>query len=182
MKVWSLEFEVDLFDNLEPVSSWSVEKIQSFDGRQHKKEWVKEKVKRMEPWKGLDLGDAPGFEIPVFSRRAVSCLGSLLRDYVEFLPLESEEGEFFGVNITNVLEGAVDYERSEVIRYSSGRIMTIEEYEFNENVIKNNPIFKIKELEIGNTQFVTDEFVELVNSNHLSGFCFSLIWESEKTT
>lgn len=181
MKVWRLKFEVDLFDNLEPVNSWPIEKYQSFDGRKHKKDWIEEKVQRMEPWKKLELGDAPGFEIPVFSGRAVNCLASLIQDYVEFLPLESEEGDFYAINITNVLKNAVDYDKSKIIRFSSGRVMTIDEYYFDETVIKNNPIFKIEELKMGSAQFVTEEFVKLVEENNLSGFCFELVWDSEET-
>ena len=181
MKVWRLKFEVDLFDNLEPLISWSVEKNQTFDGRLHKKDWIKEKVKRMEPWKELELGDAPGFEIPVFSERAVSCLEPLIRDYVEFLPLESKEGKFYAVNITNILINALDYDKSEIIRFSSGNIMTIDKFDFKENAVKNNPIFKLEELKIGSTQFVTDEFVKLVKDNDLRGFCFELVWESNKS-
>lgn len=180
MKVWQLYFEVDLFDNLEPIEPWSVDKIQSFDGKTQKKAWKKEKVRRMEPQKKLKLGDAPGFDIPAFSKRAVRCLIPLVGDYVEFLPLESEEGEFFAVNIINVLEGAVDEDNSKIIRFDSGDVMTIEEFVFHENIVQGNPIFKIKELCVGNTQFVTEEFVNVVKENQLEGFCFELVWDSER--
>lgn len=41
----------------------------------------------MEPEKGLELSDAPGFTIPVFSRRAWECLEPLISKNVEILPL-----------------------------------------------------------------------------------------------
>ena len=50
----------------------------------------------MEPEKGLELSDAPGFTIPVFSRRAWECLEPLISKNVEILPLDFNEKEYFG--------------------------------------------------------------------------------------
>ena len=52
----------------------------------------------MEPEKGLELSDAPGFTIPVFSRRAWECLEPLISKNVEILPLDFNEKEYFGIN------------------------------------------------------------------------------------
>lgn len=176
MKVWQLTFEVDAYDNLEPVNEWSLEKWRSFDGRPQKKNWRKDKVKR--EGRRKKLGDAPGYEIPAFSRRAVNCLQSLIEEYVEFLPLDCEEGEFVGINITKVLKNALDCEKSEMDRFDEDRIIMIDKYVFKEDVVRDNPIFLIE----GYTafQFVTDEFVDIVRDNQLEGFCFDLVWDSEK--
>lgn len=63
----------------------------------------------MEPEKGLELSDAPGFTIPVFSRRAWECLEPLISKNVEILPLDFNEKEYFGINVITVLD-AIDYE------------------------------------------------------------------------
>lgn len=39
MKIWQLNFEVDLYDNLVPVPKLSVEELQTFDGRSHLSHW-----------------------------------------------------------------------------------------------------------------------------------------------
>ena len=78
MKIWQLNFELDDYDNLVPINEFTVEEIQSFDGRSHLRQWKPVQVKRMEPEKGLELSDAPGFTIPVFSRRAWECLEPLI--------------------------------------------------------------------------------------------------------
>ena len=63
----------------------------------------------MEPEKGLELSDAPGFTIPVFSRRAWECLEPLISKNVEILPLDFNEKEYFGINVITVLD-AIDYD------------------------------------------------------------------------
>ena len=55
MKIWKLNFEMDEFDNLIPVKEFTVDEIQSFDGRSHLDDWNSVEVKRMEPEKKLDL-------------------------------------------------------------------------------------------------------------------------------
>ena len=88
----------DVYDNLVPINEFTVEEIQSFDGRSHLRQWKPVQVKRMEPEKGLELSDAPGFTIPVFSRRAWECLEPLISKNVEILPLDFNEKEYFGIN------------------------------------------------------------------------------------
>ena len=52
MKIWQLSFELDDYDNLVPIKEFTVEEIQSFDGRSHLRQWKPVQVKRMEPEKG----------------------------------------------------------------------------------------------------------------------------------
>lgn len=52
MKIWQLNFELDDYDNLVPINEFTVEEIQSFDGRSHLRQWKPVQVKRMEPEKG----------------------------------------------------------------------------------------------------------------------------------
>lgn len=179
MKVWQLNFELDEYDNLAPVKEFTVEEIQSFDGREHLKKWEPIKVKRMEPEKKLELSDAPGFMIPVFSERALDCLGKLISKDVEILPLDFEEKNYFGINVITVLE-AIDYEKSIYKMFRDGkRIMAFKKYAFIANVLQGVSIFKIID-EKTKYAFITDEFKEVVEKNNLSGFKFKLVWDSEK--
>ena len=99
VRIWQLRFDVDSFDNLVPEVAFSADEIQSFDGRSKQKCWTPLKVKRMEPEKGLELGDAPGFTIPVFSKKALNVLFPIIRDSIEILPLICDDGEYHGVQI-----------------------------------------------------------------------------------
>ena len=113
MKIWQLNFELDDYDNLVPINEFTVEEIQSFDGRSHLRQWKPVQVKRMEPEKGLELSDAPGFTIPVFSRRAWECLEPLISKNVEILPLDFNEKEYFGINPP--VRNSKDLENSETM-------------------------------------------------------------------
>ena len=97
MKIWQLNFELDEYDNLIPIKGFTVEEMQSFDGRSHLSQWKPIQVKRMEPEKGLELSDAPGFIFPVFSRRALECLEPLISENVEILPLDFDGKKNYGI-------------------------------------------------------------------------------------
>ena len=108
----------------------------------------------------------------------MNCLLPLISENVEILPLAFDEGEYFGVNTTTVLE-ALDYEKSEYRTYSDGkRIMLIEEYVFIEAKVKDVPIFKIVD-ERTRYDFVSESFKEIVEENELKGFKLELVWDSE---
>ena len=82
MKIWHLLSETDLFDTLLSTEAFTVDEIQSFDGRKKKEQWTPLTVERCEPESGLALGDAPGFAVPVFSERALKVLRPLIKDSV----------------------------------------------------------------------------------------------------
>lgn len=179
MRIWQLQFEVDKYDNLIPVKEFSADELQSFDGRNKKEHWKPLAVKRMEPEKKLELGDAPGFMIPAFSKRAVEILHPLMCNSVEELELDFHEEEFWGINVVAVLD-VIDYSKSKYKTYSDGkRIMLFEKYVFKicDDIIEHN-IFKIAE-ERRRRAFVTEKFKQAVEENHLTGFKFKLVWDSE---
>ena len=179
MKIWQLNFELDKYDNLIPRKEFTVEEIQSFDGRRLLDRWKPIEVQRMEPEKGLALSDAPGFAFPVFSRRALDCLKPLISENVEILPLCFSEKEYLGINVISVLD-AIDYEKSIYKTYRDGkRIMAFKKYAFLPNIIEHVSIFKISD-EKTRYAFVSDEFKQVVQKNNLSGFKFKLVWDSEQ--
>lgn len=179
MKVWKLKFELDEYENLIPDKEFTVEDIHSFDGKKQLQNWIPIKVKRMEPEKNLILSDAPGFLFPVFSKRALDCLYSLIKSNIEILPLRFEENEYFGINVITVLD-AIDYQNSDYKTFRDGkRIMAFKKYAFFNSKILNVPIFKIID-EKTRYAFVSDEFKKIVETNELTGFKFELVWESDK--
>ena len=173
-------FELDEYDNLVPVKEFTAEEIWAFDGHPLKKEWKPLSVKRMEPEKGLELSDAPGFTIPVFSKEALLVLQPFIHDSVEVLELKFEEREYYGINVISVLD-IVDYEKAKYIKFqSSDRIMLFTKYAFRMcDEIKQHHIFKIID-EPRRGAFVSEEFKEMVEKNRLTGFKFELVWDSEQ--
>lgn len=158
MKIWKLNFEVDEYDNLLPVKRFTVEEIQSFDGRKMKDTWKPLPVKRAEPKKKLELSDAPGFTIPVFSKKALEVLRPLIQNSVEELELQFSEAEYYAINVITVLN-VIDYDKSEYIKFSDeDRIMLFEKYAFIKcDALVNHNIFKIVD-EPGRKAFVSDSF------------------------
>ena len=179
MKIWQLQFEVDKYDNLIPVKEFTADEIQSFDGRKKKNNWKALPVKRMEPDKKLELSDAPGFTIPVFSKRALEILRPLIENSIEELKLEFSEAQYYGINVISVLD-VIDYTKSHYKMYSDGsRIMAFQQYAFRiSDELINNNIFKIVD-ETRGRAFVSDKFKQEVKRNNLTGFKFKLVWNSE---
>ena len=180
MKIWQLLFEVDKYDNLIPVKGFTADDIQSFDGRKKKEFWEPLPVMRMEPEKNLELSDAPGFTIPVFSKTALEILRPLIQNSVEELELQFQEAEYLGINVTTVLD-VIDYSKSEYRMYSDGkRIMAFQKYAFKicDELLSNN-IFKIVD-EPRRRAFVSETFKQAVEKNNLTGFRFKLVWDSEQ--
>lgn len=81
--------------------------------------------------------------------------------------------------IWNILEvdGVLNEEKCELkVFKSSGRIRGIEKYSFNEEVVRELDIFKVK-YEM-TRQFVTDKFVEVYKELGLTGLDFECVWDS----
>ena len=180
MKIWVLNFELDEYDNLTTVHHMGLEETRSYDGRSKKRGWRPLAVRRMDPEKGLELSNTPGFDshIPVFDDEALRVLLPLIKKDVEVLPLAFSERNFYAINITTVLD-CIDYDKSQYKEFpNSNRIMRFIKYSFITNCIKNKNIFKIIDEPLGRP-FVSDEFKDLVTSSGLTGFKFKLAWNSE---
>lgn len=177
MKIWHLDFELDEYDNLVPVMELSIDRIQSFNGSSKSEQWEPIAVKKMED---KELSNAPGFysHIPVFDKKTLDIVKDLIKNSVEVLPLLSSLGEFYAINVIEVLN-CINYDKSEFKTFRDGnRIMGFIQYEFIEEVIKGKHIFKIVDEPL-RRPFVSDEFRIRVQKNNLKGFKFELAWDSE---
>ena len=178
VKICKLIFTAEEYYILVPVRDFTADQVFSFDGRNHLDTWVPLPVKRMEPEKGLELSDAPGWTFPMFSKKAVNILKPLIRDSVEFLELVFPESEYWGVNVTKVLD-VINYEKAQFRTFpNSNRIMVFEKYAFvDSEELRSASIFKIID-EPRRNSFVTDRFKQLVEENKLTGFVFKEVWDS----
>lgn len=177
MKIWHLDFELDEFDNLVPIRELSIDEIQSFNGSSKLMQWQPLTVKKMED---KEISNAPGFysHIPVFDKTALDILRDLIEDSAEILPLICSEGEFYAINVTDVLD-AIDYNKSEFKTFRDGkRIMRFMRYEFVKKVVEGRHLFKIVDEPL-RRPFVSDEFRQRVIENNLKGIKFELAWDSE---
>lgn len=115
--------------------------------------------------------------IPTFSERAVSVLGPMLSQHGELAPIQLDEPmRYFGFNPTTVVD-ILDETRSEIVRFSSGRVMAVDRHVLLASVKQLPSIFKIPQTR-RNTTYVNEAFVTRVNEAGLTGFKFNLLWES----
>lgn len=178
MRIWQLSSDVSKFDSLVPEPPFTYEERHSFDGRCHLKSWTARRFERMEPEKRLELGDAPGFTRFILSKKALDCLQPLIMNNMEALPLLFDEGEFFLVNVTTVING-IDYEKAVYKTFRDGKkIMLFEKYAFIPSKVIGISLFKIIDEPL-RFPFVSDEFKNKVEENDLKGFKFELAWECE---
>ena len=144
---------------------WTIQ----FDGRRIGDSWqpVSARLYEIE-----EEGDFPSFEghLPVMTESVWQQLEPLIGNYVEALPISLTspiETTLYLINITNVLD-CLNKQES-VIKYFTGdQIMIVDHHVFDESVISDQPIFRIKDYEIGRA-FVSDIFRETVESAGLKG-------------
>lgn len=129
----------------------------------------------------LPLSDTLGSDIgiPIFSKKAVDVLMPLIKKHVRINQLNFEE-EYYAVHVKTILK-AINYEKSEFIRFdNSKRIMRFTKYSFKLEKVRGIPIFRVIDDKTSGYPFVSDEFKKLVEENHLTGFEFKLVWDSEE--
>lgn len=71
---------------------------------------------------------------------------------------------------------ALDLSHSDVTYFPSGNVCDVTRYEFKKTVELPPGIFRMRHRR--SKIFVSDSFVEIVTRNHLSGFVFTEVWDS----
>jgi hypothetical protein len=113
----------------------------------------------------------------ILGRAARLKLQSELEPYGELLPLACEEGDFWALNVTRLID-ALDEGRSELVRASdSGAILMIRRHVFRSSELEGAHVFKLRQMVRGSI-YVTDPFVELVVASGLKGVEFLRVWTS----
>lgn len=176
MKIWKMRFELDKYNYLIPVKPFTVDEIWDFDGHSLLDTWEPRKFKLAKKNR-QELSDAPGFEFLILSPRAYDVLQNVMGKSIEVLDVLYDNEKYYGINILSVLD-VLDYGKSEYETFSnSDKIMAIDKYCFKiTKELKQNHIFKIKEEK---HYFVSEEFKTVVEENHLKGFKFQLVWQSD---
>ncbi len=133
--------------------------------------WEGEKGKKREE-KRKPVADfmATGLLMDAISPRARILLEPLITTQVEFLPVETPVGPYYGLHVKYV--DCLDVDHAEVVRFkSSGRIMEVIKYAFYWERLEDIHIFRLPELGLSRL-FVSDEFKRVVEENGLTGLLF----------
>lgn len=167
-----------------PADPADYEVFASFDGTSRSANWTPVPMTLLTEDEGrtFEESDMPwlGGHALVLRERAVEVLGPMLLGEGELLPLACDDAELWVLNVLQVID-ALDEDRSKIVRFSTGRIMAIEEHSFRREPLENVTIFKIPQMLRGST-FVNEDFVRLVQSSELRGADFKLVWEDTLPT
>ena len=96
---------------------------------------------------------------------------------LEFLEIEYNHDKLWIMHVLKVVD-AIDLEKSDVVKVSSGKITHFKTYSFIQDKIEEEYIFKVPQIKT--RVFVTERFKDLVEKNNIFDFLFKKVWDSEK--
>lgn len=145
------------------VEEWEPPYLRLFRG-----EWGEEEKEEVKPVPDF----THGYIDLACSQRAKEIIAPLVRDYVEFLPLDTEVGPYWELNLPRL--SCLDETRAEVKRFrDSGRIMEILRYACKWERIGHHHLFRLAEH--WGSRFASDAFRQLVEAHGLTGLIFQEI-------
>lgn len=185
MKVWKIEADLSevyksyqLKNREKPFFGTFCDKIRK--GIELKGEYDNVEICQVDGMKIPDFAHFwAGGDLILTSGETKACLEDLLNDFVEFVPLKCEDATFYMMHVVTVIE-AVDCKNKVLGKSARGR--DVEKYAFIPERIQGVTIFKtIIEHYINSTEiFVSSEFKERVENNHLTGVKFTEVKEVER--
>ncbi|TIU49294.1 MAG: hypothetical protein E5W19_13880 [Mesorhizobium sp.] len=121
-----------------------------------------------------------GEHVLILRATALKSLRPILERYGEFLSLRGDEPIWL-FNVTTVVD-ALDEERSRIVRFDDGGIMTIENLVLRAEAIGGAEIFKLPERADGvrvSDIYLQDTIVRQIGELGLKGIAFELVWNDE---
>jgi len=182
MAIWSLETAsdfTDFFFPLEEDKNFFHEMVRSYleESMSAAKVWRPLYMLRGEPMKQPDFFEIGDTDVIGMSQKAVEILRSLFNPDIELLPIETDAGKYYALNILNTID-CLNKEESTFRMAKNGIIVSYDSLEFYEGKLQGHAIFKIPELPY-NT-FITDKVVDQYEEHSLQGLSFdtesNLIW------
>lgn len=126
-----------------------------------------------------DFPDYAG-HTPLFSPHAWQALEPLIAPDVEALPVIGAHGELLAINVTTILHGTLDLDRSECVFNDVTRaVSAVYRYHLRNYELGNSHIFKLEETRRLKV-YVSDVFKEAVEAAGLVGLSFNEIWDTTR--
>ncbi len=178
MKVYLLRADSDSYESLLITKGSLFEFAGRFNGQPMDRPWTDVTIEA-DP-KPVPKGDFPSLipGVPVFSPRALHALEDLLLPNGEVLPAICAGEAHYLYNVTRVVD-ALDESRSDVVRLpGKSEALYISDHVFVADRVRGMAVFKIPQETSGDV-FVTDLFVDRVETTGLTGFWFIPVWSSD---
>jgi hypothetical protein len=133
--------------------------------------------KKYRKWPIADISQIANLYLQfAFSQRAVDVLGDFLSPNGTLIPLLNDEAPLYLYHITCERD-ALDEIKSEIGRFSTGRIHYIDRYCLRPEPLQGATIFALTSRR--SEELVTQPFVDRVTEAKLTGFKFDLAWNDE---
>ncbi|MEO0662742.1 MAG: hypothetical protein AAFZ87_14490, partial [Planctomycetota bacterium] len=110
-------------------------------------------------------------------RSTIELLGAVVPADSAWLDLESG-GDVLHLWRPPLVEGAVDWERSDLLRLSTGTVLAVRDPVFRAESLDGRTAFRVEQPKFSDL-FVTDRFVEVWNEIGLTGVLFSEVWSND---
>ncbi|MBI5569331.1 MAG: hypothetical protein HY914_05235 [Desulfomonile tiedjei] len=179
MNVYILDADVNKYRGIHYTNEDDVvEFMRGFNGTPMKDRWTAQETFQFDHGR-LVKGDTPGLatHVPVFSLKATKVLADFLDLGGELLPITCAAERYFVFNVTRVID-ALDEGNCELELFDDGDIMDILRFAFFLERLEGTSVFKVPQCILTDV-FVTDPFVERVQTAKLKGFKFRLVWSSD---
>ena len=166
-----------------PVDEHDFERFRELDGTERARTWRPVKVRLLREDEGagpFEASDTPWMtdSVLILRARALVALGPLLRQAGELLPLECDEVDLWALNVLSVID-ALDEDNSKLVRFSSGRIMQVDDWHFDRASLEGaSAVFKVAQLPRGPLLF-TQSLVDAVEEAGLRGVGYQRVWTAD---
>jgi hypothetical protein len=158
------ELVSNCFENSQPVSD----------------KWQTLYMLRTEPKKHSDFFEIEQSDVIAISQKAADCLKQLIASTIELLPIETDAGKYYALNVLNFVD-CLNRKESVYVAAKDGVIASYSSLEFFQDKIPKHGFFKIPELPY--CTFVSDYVLDECEENFLQGLVFdtesNLAWSSD---
>lgn len=126
----------------------------------------------------LSAAETPWFasNAIVLKPRARKAVGSALEPWGELLPISCSGTTFHVFHALRVID-AIDTDRSNIVRFSSGEVLDIERLVLVGHAIEGVEVFQLPN--VPSKTFFSQRIVDLFAAHHLSGIAFTCEWPND---
>jgi hypothetical protein len=108
----------------------------------------------------------------VCNSHAWKILEPLIGSNVKLFPIEYTKYSYYLLKVINIID-CLDYTKADVLRSETGRVLGVNKYAFQENLIKTEHFFALPEIKFD--ILVSQEFKDCVEQNGLEGLLFEQV-------